>query len=188
MKTAYKILVVVLASILIIFIFRGPLYRCFFSYEKCGERQSYSVTSPLLKEYIDSVTVKRRAESVEQVIELTHEITSHQLSFQASRSEINPNKLFPNKRTHCVGYSAFYTAVCNYLLKQNGFADSFQCRAYCGQIHLLGYNVHSLFDSAFFADHDFNCIQNASGSEKYFTDPTLYDYLGIAYVSPFAHQ
>lgn len=188
MKPGNKILVVVLALLLVLFILRGPFYRCFFSYEKCGERQSYSVTSPLLKEYIDSVAGKRRAESVEQIVELSHEITSDQLSFQASGSEINPNKLYPNNRTHCVGYSAFYTAVCNYLLKQNGFADSFQCRAYCGQIHFLGYNVHSLFDTAFFADHDFNCIQNASGSEKYFIDPTLYDYLGIAYVSAFSPQ
>jgi hypothetical protein len=188
MKTAYKILVVVLALLLIIFILRGPLYRCFFSYEKCSERQSHSVTSVLLEEYIDSVAGIKRLESVERIVELSHQITSDQLSFQASRSEINPNKLYPNNRTHCVGYSAFYTAVCNYLLKQNGFADSFQCRAYCGQIHFLGYNVHILFDSAFFADHDFNCIQNASGSEKYFTDPTLYDYLRIAYVSPFSPQ
>jgi hypothetical protein len=188
MKTAYKILVVVLALLLVLFILRGPLYRCFFSYEKCSERQSYSVTSVLLKEYIDSVAGIKRVESVERIVELSHQITSDQLSFQASGSEINPNKLFPNNSTHCVGYSAFYTAVCNYLLKQNGFADSFQCRAYCGQIHFLGYNVNSLFESAFFADHDFNWIQNASGSEKYFTDPTLYDYLGIAYVSPFSTQ
>ena len=104
MKTGYKILVVVLAFLLIIFIFRGPLYRCFFSYEKCGERQSYLVTSVLLKEYIDSVARKGGAESVEQIAELSHEITSDQLSFQASRSEINPNKLYPNNRNHCVGY------------------------------------------------------------------------------------
>jgi len=184
-----KLLLTVFFSLaVLVVLMRGPLYRSLFSYQDCGERDSFSITSNFLLAYIDSVADMDNMESVEQIVELSQEITSDQLSFQASRSEINPNKLFPNNRTHCVGYSAFYTAVCNYLLKQNGFADSFQCRAYCGQIHFVGYNIHSLFDSVLFADHDFNCIQNASGSEKYFTDPTLYDYLGIAYVSPFSPQ
>jgi hypothetical protein len=172
-----------LAALVVLMI--GPLYRSLFTYKDCGERHSFNITSPLLIAYIDSIAAIENVETIEQIAELSNKMTSEQLSFQATRSEINPNKLFPNKSTHCVGYSAFYAAVCNYLLSKNGFGDAWHCQAHCGEIHFLGYNVHQLFDSAFFANHDFNIIQGDSDSEIYCTDPTLHDYLGISGVSPY---
>ncbi len=183
-----KVMLVVFVSLaVLVVLMRGPLYRSLFSYKDCGERHSFRITSKFLMAYIDSAADMDNVESVEQIAELSNKITSAQLSFQATRSEINPNKLFTNKSTHCVGYSAFYEAVCNYLLAKNGFGDSWHCQAHCGQIHFLGYNVHHLFDSAFFANHDFNIIQGDSDSEIYCTDPTLHDYLGISRVSPYKH-
>ena len=181
-----KIVLVVFVSLAVLMVLmRGPLYRSLFSYKDCGERDSFSITSKFLLAYIDSVADMDNVESVGQIAELSNKITSAQLSFQATRSEINPNKLFPNKSTHCVGYSAFYAAVCNYLLSKNGFGAAWHCQAHCGEIHFLGYNVHHLFDSAFFANHDFNIVRGGSDAEIYFTAPTLYDYLGMSGVSPY---
>jgi hypothetical protein len=174
---------ILLFALVSVFFICGPLYRSLFYYTSCGVRNTYRISSPALEEYIDSLSALNPPESTHDVIALANTITSEQLSFQTSHSEVNPNLLFPGGRSHCVGYSAFFTTVCNGLLEKYNFDQQWSCASHRGNIYLLGFNLHDCFRSSFFADHDFNCMSHHSSGEIICTDPTLFDYIGIATIS-----
>jgi hypothetical protein len=164
---------------MLLVLFRGTLYRILFSYENCGRRPHISISSSLLRNHLDSIARFHEPQSILEIVNLSNRITANQLSYHTKASEINPNRLFPQSKTHCVGYSAFYASICNYLLEHYGFGQTYHCDAYCGKISFLGYDLHKHFENPFFASHDFNMISNSSGKEIICIDPILYDYFRI---------
>jgi hypothetical protein len=183
MNGRFKIVLSTLLIVLLVLVFRGALYRVLVSYEKCGNRKSYELTSEILRQYLDSIVTDQPVTNVEQIVLLANEITADQLTYTTKNAEENPSKLFPLGATHCVGYSAFYATICNYLLVRYGYEHEWHCYTHYGHIHLMGYNLHNAFGSPFFANHDYNSIRNSKGTDIYFTDPTLYDYSGIVMIS-----
>jgi hypothetical protein len=163
-------------------LFRGSLYRLFFNYQIIGHRTTYVATNKELTDYIDNKTVSFKPSNINDIIEISLRLTSNRLTFREAKNDSDPNQLIRTKYAHCVGYSAFFSATCNYLLNKFGFADNWISEPLIGQINFCGTNIHQFFKSSFFKDHDFNRIINKKTGEVYFVDPTINDYLFIDYV------
>jgi hypothetical protein len=173
----------IIGIILLIFIvlFRGSLYRLFFSYKDVGVRIEYPLNAEL-SSYIEEQCKDENPEKIREVINLSLRITSGSLFFSSSgKTKIDPAELPSGSPAHCIGYSAYFNTVCNYLIWKYGFTD-WKSEQHIGQIHFAGINVHSFLRSAFFADHDYNIIKNRDTGQMYSTDPTLFDYLRIELV------
>lgn len=164
-------------------VFRGVLYRQFFSYKTIGHRTIYKATDKELTDFIDSKTTSLKPDDINDIIQLSLQLTSERLTFREAKNDNDPNKLIRTKNAHCIGYSAFFSATCNYLIDKYGLADKWTSEPLVGQIYFYKTNIHQFFNSSFFKDHDFNSITNRQTGEKYFVDPTVNDYLRIDYVT-----
>lgn len=162
---------------------RGYIYRHLFNYKTIGERKSYIVTDKKLKEYIDSFVVTKKHENIDDVIILSLQITSSKLCFREAKNAIDPNVLINTTNAHCIGYSAFFSATCNYLLDKYGYSSKWTSKPLIGQIYFINTNIHNYFKSSFFKDHDYNVIINSETGERFYVDPTINDYFKIDYVA-----
>ena len=93
--------------------------------------------------------------------------------------EINPNDLNSNAKTNCIGYSALFNSLANHIFENQNLNDRFRSRHFVAKIYLFGIDIHQYFNSDFFRDHDINEITDTRTGDKFYTDPTLYDYLKI---------
>ncbi|MFM7234503.1 MAG: hypothetical protein ACKOZM_07920 [Flavobacteriales bacterium] len=184
MSLRRKITLILVVFFLIVFCLKGWLFRSCFSYSDSGKRGSNVLISEDLRQYADSIAASETPTDVMDVVMLANEITSEHLMFRSTSNEINPNTLFTYRRTHCVGYAAFFQVVCNYLLVKFNFDNEWSCSAHVGRIYFMTMDVHRFFKSPFFKDHDFNIIRKKSENEAIYVDATLYDYFGIATVTP----
>ncbi|UAY53502.1 hypothetical protein [Ferruginibacter albus] len=164
-------------------IFRGFLYRHFFFYKTISQRSTYSVSDKKLISYIDSASITFKPESIKDIIDFSLKLTAEKLQFKEAKNENDPNKLITSNNAHCVGYAAFFSAICNYLLQKFNFNEDWHSIPLVGQIYFCGINIHPFIHSSFYKDHDFDVIENKKTGEKYYTDPTINDYLKINYVT-----
>jgi len=185
MKTIKRIALTLLFITFIVLLFRGFLFRHLISYKSLGQRAKYSVTEASLVECIDESFVKGSDIEIKQIIILGLSITSDQLSFSASESDTDPNKLIITKKAHCVGYACFFAATCNHLLDQFHLDDTWVAKPQIGQLHFLGTNIHEYSNSPFFKDHDFVTVENKKTGEFIGVDPTVHDFLRIDFVTYF---
>ena len=177
-----RIAAVLVIVVIVSFFFRGWLYRQLVSYKTLASRATYSAADKDFASFIDS-NIKNNPATIEEIILLSQKITSEHLEYTFSSCDIDPNALLSTKSTHCVGYAAFFTATCNYLLKKYSMHKHWRATSFRGQLYLMGRNVHNYFDDPFFRDHDFVIIENTTTGKRYAIDPTVYDYLWINQVS-----
>ena len=111
------------------------------------------------------------------------DITTEELHFITSRASNNPNDLINSKQANCIGYSAMFNSIANYLIKKNQLESKIEVQHKIGQLYLLGIDIHQFFDSPFFRDHDFNEIKNKETGEVISVDPSVSDYLWINSIS-----
>lgn len=184
--TKYKTTGAVLFTLLLLFLCRGTIYRSLISYHPITERPIYYIDNEqqFLKQLVHEGYKDFVPETEQDIILKSLEITAKHFSYSLRQKQIDPNKTMSLNNGHCVAYSAYYEAVCNYLLEQHGYYTARRyayCRAYAGEIFFLGYNIHSLFHDPSFKDHDYNVIY--AGEHRYYVDPTLYDYSGIKFIT-----
>lgn len=163
--------------------FRGWFYRHLITYRSIGLRTNYAANNDELIRCINSSTKKLKEADIKHIIKLGLSISSNQLRFTASKNDIDPNKLIQSKTAHCVGYAAFFSTTCNYLLAKYNLANTWTAKPQVGQLYFIGINVHPYFNTPFFNDHDFVTIENKTTGQVYAVDPTLSDYLHIDFVN-----
>jgi hypothetical protein len=183
MKIFKRTLLTILVLLFLGLLFRGWLYRQCFSYKTIGLRTEYSATNKVLTDYIDAKTIDCKPTNIKDIIKLSLKLTSDCLNFKEAKNDNDPNLLIKSQNAHCIGYSAFFSTTCNYLLSKYGFAKNWTSKPLIGQIYFFGINIHRFFNSAFYKDHDFNSIENNLTGEKYVVDPTINDYLNINLVT-----
>lgn len=163
--------------------FRGWLYTHLLTYRSVGVRAAVYATSHRdLIAYLDSGAKNADKMAIEDLIRRALSLTSEKLHFADNQTDIDPNKLIHSGKAHCVGYAAFFATTCNYLLKKQGLADTWEAKPQIGQLYCLGINVHPYFHSPFFKDHDFVTIENKNSKQIWAVDPTVHDYLGVDFV------
>ena len=116
-------------------------------------------------------------------MEIADKITKEELKFTTNRASNNPNELINTNQANCVGYSAMFNSIANYLIRKYKLQNEIKSEHKIGQLELFGINLHQFFESPFFRDHDFNEITNKISGEKIFIDPSVSDYLRIKRVA-----
>ena len=165
--------------ILLMIIFRGFIFRNTVTYKPINTQSIYKITDNDFRLFIEKQPSK---EDIEKTIRQALTLTAKQLHFAANQKSTNPNNLFHKKAAHCVGYAAYFSTLCNELLKKTGLNKNWQVKHIRGEIYFLGINMHRYSNSPFFQDHDFNIVENKTTGETYMVDATITDYLKIYYV------
>lgn len=163
---------------LLIFIF---FFNSIFSYKSYDTRKLYKFENKAISLFIDKNS-SIKLNSVNSIIEQSLKITSKTLKYSFNQSEINPNKLLDNPKTHCVGYANFFSTTCNYLLRKQKYFE-WEAKVHIGYIYFFKWNIHNLLNYNLTKNHDFVVIKN-NKTEKYFAvDPTLHDLIPITYIN-----
>jgi len=183
MKVFNKVGLVILILIMLIALFRGFLYRQMVEYKSIGIRTIYAASDAALINYLNAGADYNNEPDIKDIIKTSLSATSRHLSFSTSKTTNDPNNLIKTRKAHCVGYAAFFSTTCNYILKKFKLSKTWVAKPQIGQLYFLGYNIHKLFNSPFLKDHDFVIIENKSTGEIYAVDPTVNDYLAITFVS-----
>jgi len=181
MKRLKKIIKYIGLLILLLFFARRFIYQSLMNYVMIDVRQNVTLIDKKLLNEIDKKTPNKTM-NIEDIINLSNEITSQKLSFTFNKVSNNPNKIYKTGKANCKGYSSLFNSIGNYLVSKQKLADKYEFRHLYGKIDILGMNIHKFSTSPFFKFHDYNVIINKQTREKIYIDPSLNDYLGIDYV------
>jgi hypothetical protein len=178
LKNSLKIFVLLF---LLVVLFRGFLYRNSVVYHQIKSRDALIIKDDNLIEFINTCDIDTA--SIDEIIESALDITSEKLSFTDGNCDVNPNELFYSTKSNCIGYAGFYASTFNYLLKKYHLDTDWKATPVVGKLEFFGFDIHKLFSSPFFKDHDFVVIENKILGIKYAVDPTIHDYLSVDYIS-----
>lgn len=182
MKVLKRIFLVI-TVVLVIIVLRGPLFRFSVSYLPTGQRAGYEISNDKLRQYIRQNQLDKDSADIQEIIKTSLALTSNTLDFTFSKKDENPNRLIDSKLANCIGYAAFFSAVCNYQLKEYDLSEEWGAIRKVGQLSVFGMNIHHFIEDPFFKDHDFVVIQNKVTDESYAVDPSMYDYLYIDFIT-----
>ncbi|OEK07613.1 hypothetical protein A8C32_17610 [Flavivirga aquatica] len=172
-----------LIVLLIGVVFKGWIYRYVVTYKPIEKRTNYLIVNGELVNSIETKLINNEGLKIEKIIDIGLSVTSQQLRFTATKNYRDPNKLISTRTANCIGYAAFFSASCNYLLKKYDLDSIWVATPHKGQLYLLDINIHKYFKSPFFKDHDFVIIENMRTGNTLAIDPTIYDYLGVNYIT-----
>ncbi len=164
--------------IILLILFRGFLYRTLVNYSKIEIRNNIELTDKNLIEKINEQT-ENKTLSIEEIIELSNRMTSEELNFTFDKISSNPNLVSELKKANCIGYSSLFNSIGNYIIGKQKLTDKYEFKHLVGKLDFFGLDIHKLFNSPFFKDHDFNEIKNKLTNEKIYVDPSVRDYLRI---------
>ena len=168
--------------IILLILFRGFLYRTSVNYSKVAIRNNITLTDKKLIKEIDKQT-EGKILSIKEIIKLSNKITSEKLHFTIDNISSNPNLVSELKKANCIGYSSLFNSIGNYITGKQKLTDKYEFIHLVGKLDVFGFNVHNIFKSPFFKDHDFNEIKDKRTGESKFVDPSLRDYVKIKYVT-----
>lgn len=165
-KRRYRILILLILVVL----FRGALFRLTVSYRIIEERKTNSNCSSL-SSYFQNIDTNKTLLSCQKR-------TAQLLSFSAKNSSKDPTKIAQNGFANCIGYAKVFAAMVNCVEGQR-----FKAKPVKAKLYFLGFDVHKLFNSPFFSNHDIVIVTDAKTGTTLAFDPSLYDYTGISYVN-----
>lgn len=178
-----KVVAAIVVVIVLLFLFRGNIYRMAVKYEDGGSRKSYDIKEGDLATFINQSLPNDEALdatiSIEQIIDLSQEITTKVLDFSSDAQESDPQKLFVATEANYIGYAAFTSAVGTYLIKRFGMGKEWEAKPKKGKLYLFGNNMTKDAKSGWFKDHDFVVFRNKNTKEEIYVDPTVDEYLGL---------
>lgn len=177
-----KILKIAGTSLLILILFRGFIFRLTIKYNEIGTRPKIEITNKQLIEKIETFATSRLI-TPEDIVKTASTITNSELAFTTQTVSSNPNELINTNKANCVGYSAMFNSVANFLIKKNELEHTIVTEHKIGQLSFMGINLHQFFNNSFLKDHDFNELKNMKTGKVIFIDPTVSDYLWISSVS-----
>lgn len=177
-----KILKIIGLSILLLILFRGFFYKFLINYSDIGTRTEIKITNEDLINRIEIESINKGIE-LEEILEIADKITNESLSFTTRKTSNDPNELIITKKANCIGYSAMFNSITNYLIRKNKLEYKIEAKHKIGQLDFLGVNLHQFFDNSFFKDHDFNEITNKETGKVISLDPSVSDYLNIKSVN-----
>jgi hypothetical protein len=123
MKILKRIFLVILFLLTISIILRETLYQNIVTYKIIGQRTNYEITNVKLIKYIKENSAGKDSADIKEIIKTSLSLTSKALNFSFSKNESNPNKLIDLQTANCIGYTAFFSTVCNYQLKKHNLSE-----------------------------------------------------------------
>lgn len=168
--------------LIVTILFRSFLFRSSVNYSKISVRDNVILTDKNLINEIDKKTEKKML-TIEEIIKLSSDITNEKLKFTFKKTSSNPNISSKLKKANCIGYSSLFNSIGNYIIRKQKMINKYEFIHLVGKLDVFGFNIHNLFNTPFFKDHDFNEIAFKKTGENKFIDPSLRDYLRIEYVT-----
>ncbi|MCL5246605.1 hypothetical protein M4I21_12340 [Cellulophaga sp. 20_2_10] len=181
MRRLKKIISYIGIIALLLILFRGFIYRKSVHYTQVKTRNNISLTNKTLTKSIDK-ELKNKILNIDEIIELSNQITSKKLSFTFGKASSNPNLVHGVTKANCIGYSALFNSIGNYIIAKQKMTDTYEFEHLVAKLDFFGIDVHKAFNSPFFKDHDYNEVKFKKTGESKFVDPSLSDYLKIRYI------
>lgn len=175
-----KFLKIILACFLLLLLTKNWLYRNTIHYTPIKERKSIQLTDQKLIKLLQN-ELKNTRITTDRIIQIASETTNQTLAFTFQKASANPNELAKTGKANCIGYSAMFNAIINFLITETNFENELSARHLVGKMDFLGINLHQFFTDAFYKDHDYNRIENRVTGKISIIDPSINDYfrLGI---------
>lgn len=170
-----KKLSVFLLLILLFILFKGSIYRVCVTYQITGTR-AVDFVYPSISPKSDEQTTK------EEIISKALNRTAEMLSFTTGKCQTKGIMLLDGDKTNCIGYADLCRMLLETRFRTRTGLDDLHASACKAQLYFFGFNIHRLFDSPFWKDHDIVVITDSKTGERILLDPTLYDYTGIGKV------
>lgn len=160
-----------------LFLFRGTIFRACIQYRPVGERPSVDFSSPP-----PTLQQQNPTTSLKQLISESLDYTCAHLQFSTINTSQHPDAVLKSGKANCIGYAALFAAVLRQNLTDKGLSERYEVKQLIGKLNWWGTDLHSLFHTPFFRDHDYNVIIDRHSGHRIFVDPSVTDYLGIARV------
>ena len=162
----------------LMFSLKGIAYRLLVNYTPIDIRKNIELNDEQIILEVNN-RIKGQDLSIREIITISNDITCNTLTFTFKPS----SEISTENRANCIGYSSRFNSIGNYILTQRRMSSKYEFNHLVGEIDLLGYNIHHLFNSSFFKDHDYIGVRQKFNGETLFIDPSLSDYTGIDFVS-----
>lgn len=173
MKKALKITAI---TLLLLFFFKGFLYRQTINYTPIKEIEIIPLRAKKVIIAIEA-EAKNKPLNLQTIAVISSNITNQFLQFTFERASNSPNQLAHTGKANCVGYSAMYGAVADYLITKHDLSDQIEVKHMVGKMDFLGLDLHQFFTSSFYKNHDYNIIENKTTGTIFLIDSSLNDYL-----------
>jgi len=111
------------------------------------------------------------------------EETADALCFTTGHVRNDAASVLKTGKANCIGYSAVFKDRCEEQLQRVGLSDEWRVQRMRGLLYCRSFNMHRLFSSPFWKDHDICVVENRRTGERVYVDPSLFDALGIRQVS-----
>lgn len=175
MKRPLKIVLLIFCSLII---FRGQLFRACFTYVAL-EQVKLPKRSSDFQSLSQKTDIASRDTTIEKQLTQALRYTSSHLYFTTGPNASDPVQLLHTQNANCIGYGNFFQHRLEYQLKLAGIAKNYDLQQWRGKLYCLGWDIHKLFKSPFWKDHDFNIIIDKNSGRKIAIDATLFDYFRI---------
>lgn len=171
-----RVLLVLAGAFVLLFVFRGAMYRWAVHYEVLGQR------APITSLSLSSVPPA----DLDRSIEFALDTTAARLHFSTGKVSADPTILINGGPANCIGYTALCAALLRGQLNAAGLGERYTVEAVVAKLYLGDLDLHTFFSSPFWKDHDVVRIIDRSDGRVILLDPTLYDAIGIGQVEPCA--
>ncbi|MBX2874006.1 MAG: hypothetical protein KTR30_17955 [Saprospiraceae bacterium] len=175
MKRTLKIALIGFCFLLV---FRGQVFRLCFVYVPIEQVQFPDKSDTFRTRVKESIAIQPTA-SPQKHIALALRYTAQHLSFTTASSSSDPIQLLKRPKANCMGYANFFEHCLRHQLRKTAVEENYELQQWRGKLHLFGWDIHSLFQSPFWKDHDFNIIIDNTSGQQMAVDATLYDYFRI---------
>lgn len=174
-----KLLGSLLVFLLLLFCFKGDLYRALVQYKPIGQRENIRLDNDRMLQQLDAWLMAHKNAGLDETVSFARTFATSGIRYTFGKCSTNPNRVKDSRQTNCIGYSALFQSVVQYLLEKQGRSGKVTAEHKIGQLYLAGYNLHRLFKDPAFKDHDYNVVHDHASGERYVIDPTISACLGI---------
>jgi hypothetical protein len=173
MRMTWRFLFVVLIALVVLWLFRAAAFRSLIHYTIIRQRPPVPVLALTTAE----------PDGLDQAIGVALDSTAATLHFSSGNVSHDPAVLVQGGPANCIGYAALCTALLKGQLEAAGLGERYTFEAVVARLYLGGQDLHALFTSPFWKDHDVVRITDRTDNKVILLDPTLYDHVGIGRVS-----
>lgn len=122
-------------------------------------------------ELCQTITINYKSSDINDIIKYSLDKTITDLKFDFnSGNNIDFKNIDNIKKSHCVGYVTYFNTILKSILEYNNITN-YELYHYRSEIHILNFNIHSLFNNPKYKNHDISVL--IYGGKKYFIDPSL---------------
>ncbi len=162
-------------------LFRGPLFHTFFHFGDLHERPTPGNSQKRSSQ--ERTDTGSAAQDVDACIDVALDETAETLAFTTGSAANDAAGALRSGRANCIGYAALFQRNCEDRLQHSGLSGEWRVLHLRGQLYCGSFNMHRLFSSPFWKDHDICAVENRTTGHRILVDPSLFDAVHIRRVS-----